>query len=182
MNPIFNFARDLPGKVFTKQMATLDLSIQFGLWKDYIEWVDPSKQLDFWYPTDILKSSNVTLEIILDDEIILTQKLMDFREFNIHHSFVDEGPGCCDLRIKISHLDGLPIRDNTGSFVCGMFKISKFKLQGIDVEHLLENTLFGKDIETTIFQIPKPVYPWMIENVKLILPGVFDCWIIEDSN
>lgn len=162
----------LRGKVETKRYAMLDTTIHFGLWKDRTEWLDLDQQLDFWYETNILEKASVTLEIYLGDERIIEHIFLDFRTIEFHHEFEDMEPGHCDLQIKISNLDNLPIRDNTGSFVCGMFEITSLSVQRVSVVHMLEDTFFGVDSEI-VFPMSRPIYSWMVDNHQRILPNIF---------
>lgn len=170
MSVTSDWPKDLHGKITTPKFAEVDIGIRFDLWENYTHWMDRSKQSTHWYEDDVLAAADVTIEIALGTEIIFKKILKEFGPISVHHVFEDTDEGCCDLKITISNLNQLPIRDDTGIFVCGMFDIETIKLQDVEIKGLLESTLFGKNIMVTL-PISKPIYSWMIDNWPSILPG-----------
>lgn len=181
MSVIFNSVKDLPGKISTPLMASLEIDIKFGLWADQSYWLDPMEQEKFWYGTEVIEDHPITIEVRLGDETISQHVFKSFETLIIRHQFKDEEPGPLDLKIKISNFDDLPIRDNTGIFVSGMIEIATIKLQGIEISHLFENTMFGVDTEMSL-PISRPIYQWMVENTRSILPKAFDYYIDEKKS
>jgi hypothetical protein len=165
--------KDLQGKQIVSRLAELDIDLKFGLWKDYSEWVDLAQHPDCWYSLEMLKKTKVNLEVCIGNEPVYVQTVDTFGNIKIHVAFNDAVPDHSDLRIKISRMDQLPVRNNHESFVCGMFQIESVKIQGIEIIHLLSDTMFGKDTEICV-PMTKPIYSWMVKNHSRILPGVFD--------
>jgi hypothetical protein len=87
-------------------------------------------------------------------------------------------PKNCDLQVRISQLTDLPVRDDTGVFVCGMLQIQSLRLQGIEISHLLANTMFGTDSVITL-PMTNPIYSWMVKNQSSILPNVFNLPVMQ---
>lgn len=173
MTAISNLPKDLQGKEIVIRQGTLDLDLQIGLWVDYTHWLDLDKQLEYWYNSTVLEKENVGLEISLGTEVVLKKVFTQFENITLHHEFNDMEPRNCDLRVKITNLSKLPIRDDTGMFVSGLFKINSIKLQGIEIAHILNNTMFGNDADVSI-PMTTPIYPWMLANHQKILPKVFN--------
>jgi hypothetical protein len=173
MTTISNLPKDLQGKEIVIRQGTLDLDLQFGLWVDYTHWLDSDKQLKHWYDSTVLEKENVSVKISLGTEIVLKKVFTQFENITLHHVFNDMESRNCDLTVEITNLSNLPIRDDTGMFVSGLFKINSIKLQGIKITHLLDNTMFSND---TVVSIPMttPIYPWMLANYQKILPTVFN--------
>lgn len=174
MTAISNLPNDLlQGKEVVIRHATLDIDIQFGLWANYTYWVDADKQLDFWYDSSVLEKENVALEILLGDEVVFKKVFTQFENITLNHVFTDMEPSDCNLTVSITNLSNLPIRDDTGIFVSGLVAIKSVKLQGIEIAHLLENTMFGNDNSISL-EMTKPIYSWMVKNYQKLLPGVFN--------
>lgn len=169
MNP--DLEKNFPGKQPVPRLADIDLSLRFGLWKDYQRWLDPSEQTQLWYPSKILDISSVTLEVTLDQEQIIKHVYSDFITVDLHHRFDDVEARELDLRIKISNLNKLPVKNRDGVFVCGMFDISSLRVQGQEIKHLLGDTMVGTDQEITL-SLSTPIYAWMLDHKKDILPGM----------
>ena len=160
--------KNLAGKVETQRRATLDLSVKFGLWQNYTNWLDTDQQLDYWYSDQTLIKFPVVLEVSVGGAVIYTHKFTEFKTVDIQHEFLDMAPANCDLHITISGLDQLPIRDDRDEqFVCGMFEIKTVAVQDINVTQLLADTFYGQDAEI-VLPMSTPIYPWLIEN----LPGI----------
>lgn len=173
MTTISNLPKELQGKKITICQGTLDIDLQFGLWADYTYWLDSDKQLEFWHDSTLLEKENVTVEITLGDTIVFKKVFTKFENITLHHVFDDTVPGACNLTLTITNLNNLPIRDNTGIFVSGLFKINSIKLQGVEITHLLNDTMFGTD-STISIPMSKPIYSWMVANYQIILPKVFN--------
>lgn len=173
MTAISNLPKDLQGKEIVIRQGTLDLDLQFGLWANYTYWVDADKQLEFWHSSSLLEKENVGLEISMGTEVVLKKVFTQFENISLRHVFNDMEPGNCDLTVKITNLSNLPIRDDTGVFVSGLFKINSVKLQGIEIAHLFSDTMFGNDVVVSI-PMTTPIYPWMLANHQHILPKVFN--------
>lgn len=167
-----NLPKDLHGKQISICYATLSMDIKFGLWKDHNDWILPNEYPELWYDLDILKKTKVTVEIMLDNKIVEQQTFDNFETVHIYHEFEDSTTGACDLTIKVVNLSNLPIRDDTGVFAAGMIEIQSLELQGIEIKHLLENTFLGNDTALSL-PVSRPVYNWMIEQRKKILPDFF---------
>lgn len=173
MSAISNLSAEIfKNKIAVKRSATLDITVHLGLWKDQTEWLSLDQQLDFWYQTSVLEKASVMLEIYLGNDKIFEHIFSDFKTIELHHEFEDTDTGPCDLRIKISNLGNLLVRNNTGSFVCGMFEIRSLGLQGVPMIHMLEDTFFGVDSEI-VFSMSRPIYTWMVDNHRRILPNIF---------
>jgi len=161
------------GKQEFIRTATLEFDIKFDLWKNYTDWIEPAQRHNLWYPEDVLKHQGVMVEISLGTETVLTHIFSNFETVNMHYVFDDMTADNCDLLIRISNLSSLPIRDDTGEFVCGMVQIQSVKLQGINITHILDNSMFGVD-STVLLPMSKPIYSWMVKNQSTILPAVFN--------
>jgi hypothetical protein len=109
---------------------------------------------------------------------VITKTLEDFETVSLHVDFDDTAAGPCDLGIRIINLSKLPIRDDGNFFVSGMIQLQSIKLQGIEIAHMLDNTMFGNDAELTL-PLEIPVYPWMVQNYSKILLKEFNFPIID---
>lgn len=178
MKTISNLPADLRGKKIVVSRAQLDISLKFGLWKDYTTWLDPAEQLTFWHNQSVLDQCKLTVQVFLGNEMIFDRVLNSFGTINIQHIFEDIERENCDLKIKILNFESLPIRDDTGVFVSGMIQIESIKLQDIDVTHLLSDHLFGNNAEIDL-PMASPVYTWMVENWPTILTPRLNLPIID---
>lgn len=178
MIPTFDVVGTLPGKKTVPVVGTIDLDLRFDLWKDYIDWLDPELRSTQWHNVSILKHARVSIEASVANTVVISEVLEDFKSVSLHGEFDDTIPGAHELVIKIINLNRLPIRDDGDFFVSSMIQIECLKLQGIEISHLLENTMFGNDIEIRL-PLEIPVYPWMVKNRKKILPGLFNYPMID---
>jgi hypothetical protein len=169
MSVISNLLSALPGKKSTVRNADLDIGITFGLWENYSRWLDIDQQLQYWYSTDSLTTSNVILKICLDDIVIVDQPIKKFETLKINHVLDDVRQNDHILEFEFTNLNALPVRDDTGVFVSGMFKIDYVRLQSIDVVPCLDDVMFGVD-GTTKLTFSTPVYSWLVANRAKILP------------
>jgi hypothetical protein len=162
----------LQGKQVVPRLAELDIDLKFGLWKDYAEWVELDQHTDYWHSLEVLKTSEISIEVHIGNEPVFVQAVDTFGNTKIHAKFDDTVSENCNLRIKISGLNNLPIRDDHGSFVCGMFQVESVKIQGIEIAHMLDNNMFGYDIDVVV-EMTRPIYSWMVKNHSQILPYAF---------
>lgn len=169
MTAISNLPKDLSGKQITVCQAEIEIDIKLGLWQNYTEWLDPAQQLERWYDTSVLNAANVAVEIVVDNNVIAHERFDKFKKLHIHSKFNDDNAGPCNLAVNIINLSNVPIRDDTGIFVSGMLEIQSVKLQGLEIKHLLENTMFGNDCSVTL-NMQKPIYKWMVDHYTQILP------------
>jgi hypothetical protein len=123
----------LQGKQVVPRLAELDIDLKFGLWKDYAEWVELDQHTDYWHSLEVLKTSKISVEVHVGNEPVFVQNIDTFGNIKIHAEFDDAVSENCDLRIKISGLNNLPIKDDHGWFVCGIFQIESVKIQGIEI-------------------------------------------------
>lgn len=172
MKNISNLPTDLSGKIVTVRRAKIKLVIQFDLWKDYSAWLPHSEMSDFWFNLDVLQSANVGLQIKLGEQTLLDHTFKTFQTINVEHEFDDMEAGPADLQILISNLKALPIRDDTGIFVSGMFEIKSIELQGIEIKQLLDNSLIGIDSNIRI-PISQPIYSWMVSVCPSLYPEIY---------
>jgi hypothetical protein len=163
----------LQGKQVVPRLAQLDIDLKFGLWKDYAEWVELDQHADYWHSLDVLKTSKIDIEIHVGNDPVFVQNVDTFGNIKIHAEFDDTVSENCDLHIKINGLNNLPIKDDHEWFVCGMFQIESVKIQGIEITHMLDNTMFGSDVEVVV-AMTRPIYSWMIKNHSQILQEAFD--------
>lgn len=175
MNDISRLPKALQGKILTQRQAVLDIDIYFGLWKkNQDRWVDMSELSEFWYDIEVLKKSQVEIEIRFDDAVIFKHVFSEFGPINIHYVFEDMDRGFCDLTMKISNLKNLPIRAINDEFVSGMVEIKSLRLQEVDLkQRFLSSNMLGID---SIIMLPlsRPVYSWLIDNWKYILPNEYN--------
>jgi len=172
MNATSNLPKDLQGKEIFLPQAQLDICLRFGLWQDYKHWLDPAQQLVYWYDQSVLDQAIVTVAVTLGNNVFFSQKLTEFGMLEIHHVFDDEQNCAGNLEIEISNFGTLPVRNDTGSFVCGMIEIQSVKLQDIEIVHLLPDTMFGVDSKVNL-PIEFPVYSWLVKNWSEILKPTF---------
>lgn len=177
MTATFELPAALHGKQVTSLVGTIDMTVKFDLWKDYTQWLVPSERENYWYNL-CLEHLDVKIEILMHDVVVDSKILKNFETATMHGKFVDDRPEICQLQIKIINLSKLPIRDDHGSFVSAMIQLESLKLQGIEISHLLENTMFGND-STINLALRTPVYPWMVENSAKILPDFFNLSMID---
>lgn len=178
MNPTFDVVSTLPGKKTVPIVGTIDLDLRFDLWKDYEDWLDPELRSTHWHNLSILDHAEVCVEVSVAHSVVIHKILKNFETVLLHGEFDDTAAGCHELVIKIKNLDQLPIRDDNNFFVSSMIHLQSVKLQGMEISHLLENTMFGKDAELRLL-LEIPVYPWMIQNRKKILPGLLNSPMID---
>lgn len=178
MIPTFDVVSTLPGKKTVPIVGTIDLDLKFDLWKDYTHWLDLDLRPTHWHDLAILKNAQVRVEVSIANTVVISEVLEDFDSVSWHREFDDTNAGSHELVVKIINLDRLPIRDDGNFFVSGMIQIESLKLQGVEISHLLENTMFGKDTELTL-PLEIPVYPWMVKNRKKILPKLFNSSMID---
>jgi len=162
----------LQGKQVVPRLAELDIDLKFGLWKDYSEWVDLAQQPDCWYSLEMLKKTQINLEVYIGNESVFVQTVDTFGNIKIHAKFDDTVSENCDLRITISGLNNLLVKNDHGHFVCGMFQIKSVKIQGIEITHMLDNNMFGRDADVVV-AMTRPIYSWMVKNHSQILPNAF---------
>ena len=163
----------MQGKQVVPSLAELDIDLKFGLWKDYTEWVELDQHVNCWHSLEVLKTSDVGIEVRIGNEPVFVQTVDTFGNIKIHAEFNDTVSENCDLHIKISGLNDLPVKDDHGCFVCGMFQVESVKIQGIEITHMLDNTMFGSNVDVVV-EMSRPIYSWMVENHSRILPGVFE--------
>lgn len=170
MSAIFDRDRvnSLPGKHTSPLVARLQVSIRLGLWIDYSQWLPGDQQLDFWYHTQVLADNPITVTLTLGEHGLGPRVFDTFDTAVFACEFEDRGPEAMDLKIRISGLAQLPIRDDTGVFVCGMIEIVSVQLQEIELVHLLPDTMHGVDTEV-VLPMARPVYPWLVANASQIL-------------
>ncbi len=173
MSTIFNIPQGLKGKTIVPQTGDLDMSVRFGIWKNYESWLDSSEVSDLWHDLEILQTNSVNLSVCINCVEIFSHEFSTLETVNIHHKFDDADPSEFDLEIKISDLNNVPIRDDTGIFVSGMVEIESIKLQGIEVRHLIENTMLGNDARLS-FKASTPIYSWLVKNQPIVLPKQFN--------
>ena len=105
-------------------------------------------------------------------EVIVDRVLDQFETITTTYQFSDFDTGEHTLSIDFQGLNGLPIRDNTGIFVCGMFEIQTLKFQGVDVSPMLDNTLYGNDAEIRL-PVSVPIYQYLVKHQAKILKQAF---------
>ena len=172
MSAIFEMPADLAGKVQVDPQVSLEIAIRFGLWQNYEQWLDPKDQLDLWYSTDTLRQHPVRATVKFGSEILIDQVLDQFVTLTTTYQFSDLVRKEQSLIIEFVGLNDLPIRDDTGIFVCGMFEIQHVRFQGVDVAPMLDNTFHGNDIEIQL-PVSTPIYPYLVEHQTKILGQVF---------
>jgi len=147
-------------------MTRFNLKLRFGLWKNYSEWVNDDQQKIFWYDNSVLEKVPVVLELFQQDECIFKRVLTKFETLDIDFEIPDMQPKTViDLRIKISGIDTLPVKDNVeDSFVCGMVKIEYLALHNIDISNSLNETYFGTDTDRVIFSFSTPSFHWLLHK------------------
>lgn len=172
MSAIFEMPADLAGKEIVIPQACLDLSIRFGLWKNYEQWLDADQQIQYWYDNSVLSQHPVHIRVQLGAAVLLDSDLDQFKTVSVSHKFSDIET--CDhvLQLEITGLNALPIRDDTGVFVSGMFEIQKLDLMDINCLGLLDNTFHGNDITVSV-PVSTPIYPYLVQNQFKILGHVF---------
>jgi len=160
------FPKDLSGKIPTVRMARFNMRLRFGLWKNYSEWVDDDQQKTYWYDNSELEKVSVTLELFQQDECIFKRVLTKFEILDIDFEIPDMDLGTkIGIRIKISGIAALPIRDNVeNSVVCGMVKIESLALHGIDISSSLNQTYFGTDTDFDVFSFSTPSFHWLLHK------------------
>lgn len=178
MNPTFNNLGSLPGKKTVPTVGTIDLDLKFDLWKDYTDWLSPDLRSTHWHDLSILDASQVCVEVSIANNIVIKEILKNFESISLHKEFDDTVAGSHELVIKITNLNKLPIWDDSNCFVSSMLQLQSVRLQGIEISHLLENTMFANDTELAL-QLEIPVYPWMVKNRTKILPGLFNFPMID---
>lgn len=171
MNPIYELPAALQGKQIVARTADLDISVKFGLWENFQQWLT-KPQTEFWYSDQMLQDHTVELSVKLGADTIFTHRFQEFQSIHIHHSIDDETHQQLPLTLELSGLSSLPIRDDTGIFVSGMFEIQTVELQKISLINLLSDTMIGTD-RTVQIDLATPVYPWMVQQRSKILPKSF---------
>jgi hypothetical protein len=165
MSAIFDLTQ-LPGKIVNPRRYEISVRARLGLWEDYKDWtIDPQKH----YDENILKNIGISTIVSLGHDNILTHQFENFGKIEKHHIFDDSDTGYCDLTIQVHNLEKLTVLDHTKTHMAGMIEIESLKLQGIEIKNILKNTLIGQDLTVRI-PFYKPVYLWMINNWKSILP------------
>lgn len=192
MTATFELPAALHGKQVMPVMGTIDITVSFNLWKDQTELLDPSTRATYWHDLSLLENTDVKVELLMQGVVVDSKIFKNFETVTMHGTFNDELPDTCQLQVKIINLNKLLVRDDHGSFVAPMIHIELLKLQGVEILHLLENTIFNND-ETivnngdTIFSkdaelrlnFETPVYPWMLKNREKILPDFFNLSMID---
>jgi hypothetical protein len=164
-----NIPKDLPGKEINLSKAVIDIRLKFALWKDYSEWLDPKLQSVYWYDSNTVVQSKVSVNVGINNSVFFTHQFRDFETLQIQHVIEDSEPNQLDLTIAIANFANLPIRDNTGHFVCGLIQIESIKFQNVEVISLLENTNFGQDVKI-ILPFRCPVYKWLVSQWPILYP------------
>lgn len=163
---------DLPGKVKIDLIARLCITIKFGLWRDYREWLPADEQLAWWYDDQVVEQHPVSIMIKNHSKILIEHKFATFDTVSLQLDLQDDHPEPIDLHLVIHGLQEMPIRDDTGQFVSGMIEVQSMTLQDVELVHLLPDTMYGID---TVLDLPiqLPAYVWMIANLEKILSKRF---------
>lgn len=177
MSLTYELPTALRGKVTVPRTAELDISVKFGLWENYQQWLS-RPQIEFWYPDRIIQDHKVELLINLGSKTIFTHRFCEFKTINVHHSIDDESHTQLPLTFEFLGLSSLPIRDDTGVFVSSMFEIQSLALQKISLINMLTDTLVGTD-RTVVLELATPVYPWLVKNHSKLVPNFF---VFPNSN
>lgn len=170
MSVISNVLGALPGKNSSARQATFDIGVTFGLWKNHDSWLDKEQYSEYWHELSTLVNSNVEMKIKINDNTVFDSTIKKFENLNITYTLDDTNQNDNTLTFIFANLDTLPIRDDTGVFVSGMFKIDCLRLQGVEITHLLDETMFGVNGSTEL-NFSTPVYSWMVNNRLRILPS-----------
>jgi hypothetical protein len=163
----------LQGKQVVPRLGELDIDLTCVLWKDYAEWAELHQHTNYWHSVEVLKTYEISVEVYICNEPVFVGPPDRFGNIKIHVEFDDTVFNTLDLRIKISGMENLPINDGLWLAVRDMFQIESVKIQGIEITHMLDNTVFGKDVDAVV-SMNRPIYSWLVENHSRILPGVFD--------
>ena len=178
------FPPDLSGKITTVRLARFNLKLRFGLWKNYSEWVADDQQTIYWYDNSELDKIPIVLELWQQDRFLARLDLKKFETFNIDFDVPDMHLGTeIDLRIKISGLGALPIRDQVeNSFVCGMVKIESLALHGVDISSSLNETYFGIDTDRVIFSFSAPSFLWLLDKFIYNDEYQLNAWVSDTES
>jgi hypothetical protein len=156
MNAISSLDNHLQGKVIVPRLMDIDVRVRFDLWQNN-NWLYSDQQLEYWYSNKTLKQADVGMVLSLNGQTIYQKSLTEFGTYDIHYELSDELEQNFCLTIDFKNLDKLPIRDNTGVFVSGMFEIQSINLQDIDITPMLADTMFGQDTSVAV-DFSTPVY------------------------
>lgn len=164
--------------------AKFQMVVKFGLWKDYSHWLEPEQwdqyacQLepthasDFWNTVRFSKYANVKLIVKINNKVVAQATFSELETQTLNFELPDDIETMRQLGIEIINLGFIDGSGGNGSFVAPMISIESFTLQGVDIKNILNVTAFGQD-GSSGFGFNTPVYPWMVEKRKVILPKIF---------